>query len=236
VPRLKCGAGVIKKMNTEASNQRSSAVPLIATGLVAYWLAVVVALHFLEPEFDPIRVPISVYVLGTYGVWMTTSFFVAAAIYFLLAFGLARELPSNVWTKAGIVLLCVGACGQVVAGFYPTQWPLTPPLTQQTVIHLIGALVGFNAITIGGISLSVSFRRTVRWSRVSTAVLIVSLLRLAMLNDRWLWPMGQGTDGLKERVIIVLMLVGFALVVGPWIRWGQPQRPPSGARTSAGAA
>jgi len=223
-------------MNTNASMRRPSTLPLIATGLVAYWLAVVVSLHFLEPEFDPIKVPISVYVLGTYGVWMTTSFFVAAAIWFLLAFGLARVLPSNVWTKAGVVLLCIAACAEVVLGFSPTQWPLTPPLTQQTVIHLIGALVAFNSIAVGAISLSVSFRRTPRWRPVSTATLIVSLLLLAMLNDRWLWPMGQSTDGLKERVIIALMVVWFALVVTPWMRWRQPLGAASSARTSAGAA
>ena len=216
--------------------RRPLAVPLIATGLVAYWLAVVVSLHFMEPEFDPIKVPISVYVLGTYGVWMTTSFFVAAAIWLLLAFGLARVLPSNAWTKAGIVFLCIAAGAEVVLGFSPTQWPLTPPLTQQTVIHLIGALVAFNSIAVGAISLSVSFRGTPRWRPVSTATLIVSLLLLAMLNDRWLWPMGQSTDGLKERVIVALMLVWFFLVVGPWMRWRQPHDPPSGAKTSAGAA
>jgi len=216
--------------------RRPPAVPLIATGLVAYWLAVVVSLHFLEPEFDPIKVPISVYVLGTYGVWMTTSFFVAAVTWFLIAFGLARVLPSNVWTKAGIVLLCIAACAEVVLGFSPTQWPLTPPLTQQTVIHLISALVAFNSIAVGAISLSVSFRRTPHWRPVSTATLIVSLLLFAMLNDRWLWPMGQSTDGLKERVIVALMVVWFALVVSPWMRWRQPQGPPSGVKTSAGAA
>ena len=223
-------------MNTKASIQRPSAVPLITTGLVAYWLAVVIAMHLLEPEFDPVRVPISVYVLGTYGIWMTTSFVVAAAIYFLLAFGLAKALPPNVWTKTGVLLLCVGACGQVVAGLYPTQWPLTPPLTQQTVIHLIAAVVAFNVIAVGGICLSVSFRRTPHWRQVATATLILSLLRLAMLNDRWLWPMGQSTDGLKERVIVALMLVWFFLVVGPWMRWRQPLGAASSARTSAGAA
>jgi hypothetical protein len=206
------------------------------TGLVAYWLAVVISLHFLEPEFDPVKVPISVYVLGTYGVWMTTSFFVAAAIWSLLAFGLARVLPSSGWTKAGIVLLCVAACAEVVMGFSPTQWPLTPPLTQRTVIHLIGALVAFNSIALAALSLSVSFRGTPRWRPVSTATLLVSLLLLAMLNDRWLWPMGQSTDGLKERVIVALMVVWFALVMSPWMRWRESQSAASDAKTSARAA
>lgn len=181
---------------------------------------------YFEPEFDPVKVPISVYVLGTYGVWMTTSFFAAAAIWFLLAFGFARVLPSTLWKKVGIVLFCVAGCGEVVMGLFPgTQYPLTPPLTQQTAIHLLGALAAFNAIALGSISLSVSFRGAAHWRPVSTAAFSVSLLMFAMMNDRWLWRFGQDTDGLKERVIVALILLWFALAVSRWVRWSPKAEP-----------
>ena len=200
---------------------RRPPVPLVVTGLVVYWLAVVVAMHLLEREFDPLTVPISVYVLGTYGAWMTTSFFAGAAIWFLLAFGFRRALPPTFSARAGIVLLCIAGCGEIVMGLSPTQYPVTPPFTQQTLMHLLGAVVAFNAIALGSISLSVSFRGAAQWRSVSTATLIVSLLMFAMLQDRWLWHPELSASGLKERVIVALMLLWFALAVSPWIWWSR---------------
>jgi hypothetical protein len=152
---------------------------------------------------------------------------------FLVAFGLARALPPSSWTKAGIVLFCIAGCGDVAMGLSPTQWPLTPPLTQQTLIHLLAGLATFNAFALGGLLLCIGFRRTAHWRRVSMPALIISLLLLAMFNDRWLWPLGRGTDGLKERVIIVLMFIWLGLVMKPWIRSSSAAEAAVDARTRA---
>jgi len=215
------------------SKQRRSVLPWLTIAIAAYWLLVVAAMHLLEPEFDPVRDYVSPYVLGAYGAWMTTSFFAGAAIAFLLAFGLARALPSTAWTKAGIVLFCIAGCGDIAMGLSPTQYPLTPPLTHQTLIHLLAGLATFNAFGLGFTSFSVSFRSTMHWRHVSMAALIVSLLLLAMFNDRWLWRLGEGTDGLKERVMIVLMFVWLGLAVTPWIRWAADAEGGIGVRTPA---
>jgi len=222
-------------MNAHALTRRPPALPLIITALVAYWLAVVAAMHLLEPEFDPVAVPMSAYVVGAYGVWMTTSFFAAAAIWFLLAFGLAKVLPPTWWTKAGIVLFCIAGCGEVVMGFFPAQWPIPQPVPQQIVIHLIGGLATFYAVALGSISFSVSFRGADRWRPVSTAAIVVSILMFATLMYRWVWRPLSDMDGLIQRIIVALMLVWFALVVIPWIRWAPRAEPAAGVGTSASA-
>ncbi len=208
-------------------------LPLVTTALAGYWVLVVAAMHWLEPEFDPVRDYVSPYVLGAYGVWMTTTFFAGAAIIFLVAFGLARALPPSFWTKAGIVLFCVAGCGEIVMGLSPTQYPLTPPLTQQTLVHLLAGLAAFNAFAFGCASFSVSFRGSAHWRGMSMPALIVSLLLLAMCNDRWLWPLGQGTDGLKERVTIALMFLWLGLIMRPWFRWSPEAQTADSVRTRA---
>jgi uncharacterized protein DUF998 len=205
-------------MNANASLRRPSAVPLIVTGLVAYWLAVVVAMHLLEPEFDPVKVPMSLYVLGTYGVWMTTSFFAAAAICFLLGFGLMSVLPPTLWTKAGIVLFCVAGCGEIVMGLFPIEQPLTSPLTPHNAIHLYGGLAALYSIALGSISYSVSFRGDEQWRPSSTAAIVVSLATLAMVYTHFSW-FKHGMDGLTQRIAAALMLLWFGLTLNPWLRW-----------------
>jgi hypothetical protein len=192
---------------------------LAVIALTVYWTGVVVAMHVLQPDFDPVEVPMSVYVLGPYGVWMTTSFFVAAAIWFLLGFGLARVLPATWWTKAGVVLYFIAGCGELLMGTFATQYPLTPPLMPRAAIHLLGALAAFYAIAFGSISFSVSFRGTEHWRPVSTAAISLSVLLFLALNYRWLWPFDMGMDGLMQRIIVALMLSWVVLVLSRWMRW-----------------
>ena len=45
-------------------SRTTSAIILAAS---AWWWAVFVAMHILQPEFDPLRVPGSAHVLGAYG-------------------------------------------------------------------------------------------------------------------------------------------------------------------------
>ena len=45
---------------------------LLILGAEAYWASVTLAMHWLEPEFDPIRTPVSAYVHGRYGTWMVS--------------------------------------------------------------------------------------------------------------------------------------------------------------------
>ena len=46
----------------------------IGFGLAAYWVLIVLAMHALESEFDPVRTYISDYALGDYGFLMQSAF------------------------------------------------------------------------------------------------------------------------------------------------------------------
>ena len=67
-----------------------------ATGLfvivgVLYWWAVFLSMHILESEFSPIGAPGSAYVLGPYGAWMTTTYFVLGGVLLSSGFGLTTS-------------------------------------------------------------------------------------------------------------------------------------------------
>jgi hypothetical protein len=72
------------------------ALGLGVIGSVLYWSAVAIMMHVLEPEFSPIRTPMSAYVLGAYGVWMTTTYVMLSAALVCVGYGLATTLAPTV--------------------------------------------------------------------------------------------------------------------------------------------
>jgi hypothetical protein len=193
--------------------------PLALLALVAYWLAVVVAMHILQRELDPVAVPMSVYVLGVHGAWMTTSFFAAAAVWLVLALGLPKALPPTPWAKAGIVLYCVAACGDVAMGLVPTQFPVTPPLSPDGAIHLVASLVAFNAIAFGSLCFSRAFRTSLHWRPMSRVATILAVLMLVLLYVGVFVLLRDGITGLVQRALVVVILLWIGLVARRWLRW-----------------
>ena len=75
-----------------------------------YWWAVFLSMHILEPEYSPIRAPGSAYVLGAYGTWMTTTYFVLAAALLSSRLGLRTKVAVTVLTRmAGLAFLIAAA-------------------------------------------------------------------------------------------------------------------------------
>ena len=205
-------------MNTNAATRRHPMLPLTVVGLVAYWWGVAASMHLLEPEFNPIDAPLSAYVLGNYGAWMTTTYFAAGAIMLLLAFGLRKTMPRSSSARVGTLLFCVSGCADVVMGLFPMQYPMKPPLTLHGAVHAVASLIGALTMILGSILFSRSFRNAARWKPVSTVAMVLSLLVLGVFVVGLLSFGGPG-GGLRQRVDLALMLAWMAVVVWQWIRW-----------------
>jgi hypothetical protein len=83
-----------------------------ATGLfvivgVLYWWTVFLAMHVLEPEFSPLTAPGSAYVLGNYGAWMTTTYFVLGAVLLSADLGLTTNVAVTALTRIGSVAFLI---------------------------------------------------------------------------------------------------------------------------------
>jgi uncharacterized protein DUF998 len=86
-------------------DQKGKQVALLAIfALVAvtYFVAVIIALHFLRPDRNPLMEPTSTYAVGRYGYLMTSAFISMSLGSLALAIGLYRGLPER--RSLGLVL------------------------------------------------------------------------------------------------------------------------------------
>jgi hypothetical protein len=128
----------------------STVAAVYALGAVALAVALVVALHFLEPEFDPSWRMLSEYSLGRYGGLMRVAFLAMGTAVIAVAVALAAW-PGSL----GLILVAIGPLG---AAFVDTD-PITTPraeMSRRSNVHAaLGSLyiLGFPlAATIAGIS------------------------------------------------------------------------------------
>jgi hypothetical protein len=87
---------VTSPINSPDRTQKQVA-QLAAFALVAvtYFVVVIIALHFLRPDRNPLREPTSTYAVGRYGYLMTSVFISMSLASLFLAIGLYRlALPS----------------------------------------------------------------------------------------------------------------------------------------------
>lgn len=94
---------------------------LLAIATVVYYFFVVFALHLMQPEVSPLRVPMSAYVLGAYGTLMTTTYFVHSAGLLGLGYGLIKTLPRTRLIKIAFIVTLIACAGVFVAGIFPIE-------------------------------------------------------------------------------------------------------------------
>ena len=114
----------------------------LAIASVVYYVLAVLAMHLVQPELDPLAVPMSVYVLGAYGSVMTTTFFVLCAGILGVGFGLIQTLPRTGAIKVAFSVTLIASAGFLIAGIFPTDWP--PPMrSTSSQLHVLGGLLAF---------------------------------------------------------------------------------------------
>jgi len=180
---------------------------LVVVAAALYWLAVVTVMHFLEPEFSPLKVPMSAYVGGAYGGWMTTSFFALATALVATAFGVLRTLGRNVLACAGFLLFIVAAFGVVLAGIFPGI--ITGPSAAHW--HGVGSRFAFPGMAFGSLLLSFGFSSDPDWQRISVAALTLSggvVFFLALSFS----PVTADLGGLVQRIFFAFLISWLALV------------------------
>jgi len=180
---------------------------LVVVAAALYWLAVVTVMHFLEPEFSPLKVPMSAYVDGTYGGWMTTSFFALATALVATAFGILRTLGRNVLACAGFLLFILAVFGVVLAGIFPGI--IGGPSSAHW--HGVGSRFAFPGMAFGSLLLSFGFSFDPDWQRISVAALTLSggvVFFLALSFS----PVTADLGGLVQRIFFAFLIPWLALV------------------------
>lgn len=190
----------------------SRALGLIAIASVGYNVLVAFAMHFLQPELSPLRVPMSAYVLGAYGTLITIGYFVWCAGWLAISYGLVTTLPHTRLTRIAFAVALIAGAGFFLAGSFPMDFP--PPLrTTSGRLHLMGGILTFPALALASSLFSLSIRRDVTWRTVSVAATALSAGIIAAYVLMVFSILVLGFGGYAQRLLVAL-LSSWMIVVG----------------------
>jgi hypothetical protein len=184
----------------------------IAIAGVGYCVFVAFAMHFLQPEINPLRVPMSAYVLGAYGSLITIHYFVMCASWLAVSYGLMTTLSVTRLTKIAFAIALIACVGTLLAGIFPMDYP--PPLrTTSGRLHLLGGILTFPAKVVASSLFSLRIRRDCSWKRVSAVVSTLSagIIAACVLLICSILVLGYG--GYAQRLLMAL-LYSWMIVVG----------------------
>ncbi len=156
-------------------SQTSARLAIWASGL---FLALLMLLHFIEPEFAPSWRFISEYSNGSYGWVMKLAFFSLGIANIALYFSI-RSQVSGLWGKIGLTLLIVAAIAPIGGGLFDMD-PLNTSkdqLTNEGNLHGMAAMIGIPATPIAALLISFNLvKRNQAWSVIRRSLLLTAHL------------------------------------------------------------
>jgi hypothetical membrane protein len=187
-----------------AITTRNATVRKIVLMCAAYYMLVGIALHVLEPEYDPRFQFMSDYAWGTYGWLMTTTFFVLGLAVLTVAIGVRDAHQSSRSARVGFGLLVIGAVFVCLAGIF-RGFPL----------HDIASAVAIPSLVLAAVILSSSFRTAAGWQAIYPAAFLISIGMFSAVVSMFA---DIGMPGLQQRAFLFLLLLWLCLVVETLVR------------------
>ncbi len=178
---------------------------------IAYFVIVIVTLHFLRPDLNPISRPTSEYAVGPYEFLMTTAFLSMSIASLSLVIGLYKGIPRSARSRIGLILLGIWGVGVLVA----MSFPIDPEGSRQTItgiIHRINGPLGFLSLTLGSVLVSKSFGRDKHWRPIYRSALSLSLIMLVtFIITAVNMTTDSGFGGLSQRIFLIVFTTWFIL-------------------------
>jgi hypothetical protein len=172
--------------NPKVTRVSAATISLVAALMV---ILILVALHFLSPEFSAAQRMVSEYALGNYG-WLLSILFVSWAISsWALAYALWYEVKT-VAGKVGLILLIVSGVGEAMAAVFDVKHGL----------HGVAALLGIPTFPIAAILISLSLVRHPAWLAPKRLIVATALLT-------WIAV-------LSMTVTVIMMIKGSLIIAG----------------------
>jgi hypothetical protein len=172
---------------------------------VIYYASAVALLHILRTDYDPGYRFLSEYVVGPYGILMTSTFFALSIGSLALALGLWRSVSSKLRFLPGLLLWLTLACAVFLAGIYPTDLQESPP-TRIGQIHNLMGMIAFPSATLALPLLSFPLRWERSWRSVWGVAVALSLIAVTCFLTVF-WLAGIRLAGLSQRMFLATTLV-----------------------------
>lgn len=169
---------------------------------VLIFTILVMILHLLRPQMDPLRHTVSEYAIGPFGYLMTIAFIMRGLGEAFLVIGLILGTSSMRSNRSwlGLVLLTLAAgCSFLVAIF-----PGNMQNARELLIHSVSAFLGFASLILAALVWSRRFRKNPGLRKSATTSLILGLLMLFSLIGLLISP--GGLVGLTERFLEIFIV------------------------------
>jgi hypothetical protein len=195
-------------LHTRTQVSRIATVAIVG---IAYFAVIIVALHFLRPDLNPLSRPTSEYAVGPYGFLMTSAFFSMSLASFALVIGLYQGVSQRARSRIGLALLGIWAVGVLIAMIFPID-PEGAPQTISGTIHRINGPLTFLSLTAGTILVSRRFKQDENWRPFHRTALILSLTMVAVFIATFV-NIATGSDfaGLCQRTFLAAFVTWFFL-------------------------
>ena len=169
---------------------------------------ILLLLHPLRPELNPVIQHVGEYALGPFGALLAVAYLALGGGALALAGALARGRAFVPRTWVGVALLGLWGGGLLVAGIVPAIL-LRPgaPEPATRFIHGLAELVAFPSIAAALIVIGKRFRLDDRWRDWSRPALLLACAALAAYAALLVAPFaGSYPTGIPQRLFLALVL------------------------------
>lgn len=212
-PLLGAGIEPVTGIEQGADTSRQKLAVLATVSIIgtAYFVAVIAALHFLSPEFDPIQRRTSEYAVGPYGYLMTSAFVALSVSTWALVIGLRRDLSEPARSRLGLGLLGVFGIGLLVAATFPTDLEGAPQTLAGT-IHTINGALAFLSLVIGTNLVSRRLEHDERWRPIHRVASMLALIMIPVFLAGGAAAARETGGGIAQRILLVIIATWFVLI------------------------
>jgi Protein of unknown function (DUF998) len=192
---------------TQSQMTISRAAGRLTLATSVLFLILLVALHFLEPEYAPSWRMVSEYLLGNYG-WVMQLAFLSMALSCVTCFFAVRSYIQTRGGNIGLVILLVTAAALITAAFSAID-PITASknaLTTHGNIHALASMIGVPGLPLAALLISRSLAHNPGWFSARRALF---------------WATSLAWISLLLMVLTVAVMLPLAGKFGPnvWIGW-----------------
>lgn len=196
----------------------------IAMACFGYFIAALVLLHILRPDYTPVDHMISDYAVGRFGWVMTTAFLAISAGCLTLGLGMAAAGPRSLAGRGAVLLLWVAAAGLVATAIFPTDIE-TAATTATGNIHTVSFLVNVISLILCALLFAFSFQQSDAWRSFRWMGLGLAAALLAAFIAQFLTLHRGAPYGLTNRLFVAVLMVWFLVTAAQLRRVANSGRP-----------
>lgn len=204
------------KVGNDPRKHITALLAAAAIGLFSYFVAALLILHVLKPDYTVVDHMISDYAVGRFGWIMTTAFTSLAIGCLLLGIGMFRQGPPSWLGRLGAVLLIVVFAGLVVTAIFPTDLE-TAPSTRTGDLHALSFFVNIVAILLSAVSFGLSYGSDEYWQRRRGFALGFSALLIVAFFAQFFTLHRGAPYGLTNRAFVAILMF-WLISTSLWLR------------------